>query len=103
MDADYIFSTIQTLSIDATLQKIAPDTFDYVVIDEVHRAGAPSYQKVLDYLKPKFILGMTATPERSDDFDIFKMFDHNIAYEIRLQDAMREKLICPFHYLVLRS
>lgn len=98
LDADYIFSTIQTLSKDSTLSQIAPDTFDYVIIDEVHRAGAPSYQKVLHYLKPKFILGMTATPERSDDFDIFELFDHNIAYEIRLQDAMREKMICPFHY-----
>lgn len=98
LDADYIFSTIQTLSKDSTINQIPPEAFDYVVVDEVHRAGAPSYQKVLDYLKPKFILGMTATPERSDDFDIFKMFDHNIAYEIRLQDAMREKLICPFHY-----
>lgn len=98
MDSDYIFSTIQTLSKDTTLSQIPPDTFDYVIVDEVHRAGAPTYQKVLDYLKPKFILGMTATPERSDDFDIFAMFDHNIAYEIRLQDAMREKMICPFHY-----
>lgn len=66
--------------------------------DEVHRAGAPSYQKVLHYLKPKFILGITATPERSDDFNIFELFDHNIAYEIRLQDAMLERMICPFHY-----
>lgn len=98
LEADYIFSTIQTLSKDSTLHQLDPHTFDYIVIDEVHRAGAPSYQKVLDYLKPQFTLGMTATPERSDDFDIFKMFDHNIAYEIRLQDAMREKLICPFHY-----
>lgn len=98
LDADFLFSTIQTLSKDSTLEQLSPDAFDYVVVDEVHRAGAPSYQKVLDYLKPKFVLGMTATPERSDEFDIFKMFDHNIAYEIRLQDAMREKLICPFHY-----
>lgn len=98
LEADYIFSTIQTLAKDTTLEQIRPDTFDYVIIDEVHRAGAPSYQKVLNYLKPKFILGMTATPERSDEFDIFELFDHNIAYEIRLQDAMREKMICPFHY-----
>lgn len=97
-DADYIFSTIQTLSRNDNLNHFAPDAFDYIIVDEVHRAGASTYQKVLDHFTPKFILGMTATPERSDDFDIFKMFDHNIAYEIRLQDAMREKLICPFHY-----
>ena len=96
--ADYLFSTIQTLSKEDVLHSFKPEEFDYLIIDEVHRAGAPSYQKVIDYLKPKFTLGMTATPERSDDFDIFAMFDHNIAYEIRLQDAMAERMICPFHY-----
>ncbi len=97
-DADFVFSTIQTLSKDEVLSSFDKDTFDYIVIDEVHRAGATSYQKVLEYFTPKFTLGMTATPERSDDFDIFELFDHNIAYEIRLQDAMKEKMICPFHY-----
>ncbi len=98
VEADFIFSTIQTLSKDEVLSSFDKDTFDYIVIDEVHRAGATSYQKVLNYFTPKFTLGMTATPERSDDFDIFELFDHNIAYEIRLQDAMKEKMICPFHY-----
>ena len=69
-----------------------------IVIDEVHKAGANSYQKVVNYFMPKFLLGMTATPERNDDFDIFKMFDNNIAYEIRLQQALEEDLLCPFHY-----
>lgn len=66
--------------------------------DEVHRAGAKSYKTIIDYFQPKFLLGMSATPERSDGFDIFELFDHNIAYEIRLNDAMKEDLICPFHY-----
>jgi len=57
-----------------------------------------SYQKIVDYFEPKFLLGMTATPERTDDFDIFKMFDYNVAYEIRLQQALEENLLCPFHY-----
>jgi len=97
-DADYIFAMIQTLTNDDILHSFKRDEFDYIVMDEVHRAGAPSYQKVFNYFTPKFILGMSATPERTDGFNIFEMFDYNIAYEIRLQDAMREDLICPFHY-----
>ncbi|NFG26571.1 DUF3427 domain-containing protein [Clostridium botulinum] len=98
LDKDFIFCTIQTLSKDAVLYNFSKDEFDYIVIDEVHKAGANSYQKIIDYFIPKFLLGMTATPERSDDFDIFKMFNHNIAYEIRLKQALEEDLLCPFHY-----
>ncbi|MGN2338678.1 DUF3427 domain-containing protein [Clostridium cagae] len=98
LDKDFIFCTVQTLSKDAVLYNFSKDEFDYIVIDEVHKAGANSYQKIIDYFTPKFLLGMTATPERSDDFDIFKMFNHNIAYEIRLKQALEEDLLCPFHY-----
>ncbi|KFX55304.1 helicase [Clostridium botulinum] len=98
LDKDFIFCTVQTLSKDAVLYDFSKDEFDYIVIDEVHKAGANSYQKIIDYFTPKFLLGMTATPERSDDFDIFKMFNHNIAYEIRLKQALEEDLLCPFHY-----
>lgn len=69
-----------------------------VMLDEVHRAGAASYQKIVEYFKPQLLLGMTATPERTDGFDIYSLFDHTIATEIRLQDAMEENLLCPFHY-----
>lgn len=102
-EADYIFSTIQSLSKDEVLKKFNPEQFEYIVIDEAHRAGAETYRKVLDYFKPKFLLGMTATPERTDGHDIYSLFDHNIAYEIRLQDAMQEKLICPFHYFGIQD
>lgn len=98
LDKDFIFCTVQTLSKDAVLYNFSKDEFDYIVIDEVHKAGANSYQKIIDYFTPKFLLGMTATPERSDAFDIFKMFNHNIAYEIRLKQALEEDLLCPFHY-----
>ncbi|MCB2308724.1 DEAD/DEAH box helicase [Clostridium estertheticum] len=98
INKDFIFSTVQTLSKDEVLLSFPKHEFDYIVIDEVHKAGAISYQKIVDYFEPKFLLGMTATPERSDDFDIFKMFDHNVAYEIRLQQALEEDLLCPFHY-----
>lgn len=94
----YLFCMIQTLSRDEVLHSFAPDHFDYIVVDEVHRGGALSYRKVISYFKPGFLLGMTATPERTDGFDIYSLFDHNIAYEIRLHDALRSDLLCPFHY-----
>ncbi|MBF0787362.1 MULTISPECIES: DUF3427 domain-containing protein [unclassified Streptococcus] len=94
----YIFVTIQTLSRDEHLQRFTPDFFNYILIDEVHKAGADSYRKVMDYFEPDFLLGMTATPERTDGQNIYEFFDYNIAYEIRLQDAMEADLLCPFHY-----
>lgn len=97
-DSDFIFSTVQTIHKKEYREMFDRDAFDYIIIDEVHRAGAQSYQDIVDYFKPKFLLGMSATPERSDDFDIYEMFDHNIAYEIRLMQAMEYNLLCPFHY-----
>ena len=98
IESDYLFTTIQSISKDNNLVLFEPKHFDYIVIDEAHRSGASTYQKILNYFKPKFLLGMTATPERSDEVNIYKLFDHNIAYEIRLQEALEEKLLCPFHY-----
>ena len=96
--ADYLFAMIQTLNKKEHLEKFPKDYFDYIVIDEVHHSGAKTYQNLINYFQPKFLLGMTATPERTDDFDIYELFNHNIAYEIRLYDALRENLLCPFHY-----
>lgn len=98
VNMDYTFAMIQTLSKDDHLHRFSKDYFDYIIIDEVHHSGAKSYQKVINYFTPKFLLGMTATPERTDSFDIYKLFNHNIAYEIRLHDALKEELLCPFHY-----
>lgn len=98
IDATYLFATIQTISKDLVLQQFAKDHFDYILIDEVHKAGAPSYHRVMDYFQPDFLLGMTATPERTDGFNIFELFDYNIAYEIRLQEALEEDMLSPFHY-----
>jgi len=97
-ESDFLFCTIQTLSKDNVMNRFAPNYFDYIVIDEAHRSGANSYQNILEYFTPKFLLGMTATPERMDGFDIFKAFDHNIAYEIRLNRALEENMLCTFHY-----
>lgn len=98
LDKDFIFSTIQTISKTEHLKQFSKEHFDYIVIDETHRAGADSYQNILNYFNPKFLLGMTATPERTDGFDIFKLFEHTIAYEIRLHRAMEENMLSPFHY-----
>lgn len=97
-EADVVFAMIQTLSKENHMTKFSPDYFNYIVVDEVHHGGAKSYQSVLNYFIPKFLLGMTATPERGDNFDIYKLFDNNIAYEIRLHDALKEELLSPFHY-----
>ena len=98
LEVDFIFSTIQTISREGHLSKFEKDHFDYIIIDESHRSGANSYLRLIEHFEPKFLLGMTATPERTDGNDIFSLFDHNIAYEIRLNRAMEEGMLCPFHY-----
>lgn len=98
INVDYLFATMQTMSKKDVYTSFAPNTFDTIIIDEAHRIGAKSYQEIMDYFKPKFWLGMSANPERTDDFDVYAAFDHNIAYEIRLQQALEENLLCPFHY-----
>ena len=90
----YIFATIQTLSRDSHLNLFSKDYFDYILIDEVHKAGADSYKKVMAHFQPEFFLGMTATPERTDGQNIYELFDYNIAYEIRLQDALDNDMLC---------
>lgn len=98
LDCDFVFSTIQTISKLTHLENFAKDHFDYIIIDETHRSGADSYLRLIEYFNPKFLLGMTATPERTDGNDIFQLFDHNIAYEIRLNRAMEEEMLSTFHY-----
>ena len=98
INVDYLFATMQTMSKKEVYSSFDPNTFDTIIIDEAHRIGAKSYQEIMDYFKPKFWLGMSASPERTDDFDVYAAFDHNIAYEIRLQQALEENLLCPFHY-----
>ncbi len=101
-DADYVFATVQTLSRDDNLCRFSRDYFDAVVYDESHHIVAGSYKKLLDYFTPKFSLGMTATPDKRDDNvegrNVYEVFNHNIAYEIRLQQALEEDLLCDFHY-----
>ena len=97
-DVDYLFSTMQMMTKPEILKKFRRDEFDVIIIDEAHRTGSLSYQNIMKYFTPKFWLGMTASPERTDTFDVYAAFDHNIACEIRLQQALEENLLCPFHY-----
>lgn len=101
-DKDYIFATVQTLNRDSHLMEYKPDDFDCIVLDEAHHTSADTYQKVMNYFKPRFWLGMTATPDKRDDniagHNIYEIFNYQIAYEIRLQQAMEENMLCPFHY-----
>ena len=101
-EADFVFATVQTLSKQENLEKFRRDYFDACIYDEAHHTSAGSYKRVMDYFTPAFTLGMTATPDKRDDNiegrNIYEIFDHNIAYEIRLQQAMEEDLLCPFHY-----
>ena len=101
-DRYYVFATVQTLNRDEHLRKYAPDDFDCIILDEAHHSSANTYQKVMNYFTPKLWLGMTATPDkRDDDIDgknIYQIFNYQIAYEIRLQQAMEENMLCPFHY-----
>jgi len=98
LDCDFMFSTIQTISKSSHLDLFSKSHFDYIIIDETHRSGADSYLRLINHFEPKFLLGMTATPERTDGIDIFQLFDHNIAYEIRLNRAMEEEMLSSFHY-----
>ena len=98
-EAKYVFATVQTISQMEKMKQFAPDEFDLIIIDEAHHAAAKNYQALLNYFKPQFWLGMTATPERMDNQDVFQLFDYNLAYEIRLQDALENNMLCPFHYV----
>lgn len=98
LDRKYVFATIQSISRPENLGQIDPSHFDYVLIDEVHRAGAQSYRRLIDHLQPNFLLGLTATPERTDDFNVFELFDYNVPYEIRLRAALEADMLAPFHY-----
>jgi superfamily II DNA or RNA helicase len=94
---DHVFASIQSLS--RAINDLDPGRFDVVVIDEFHHAEADTYRRLLEHLKPRVLLGLTATPERADGREILHWFDDRIASEMRLWEALEEGLLCPFHYL----
>jgi superfamily II DNA or RNA helicase/HKD family nuclease len=97
-DADCIFASIFTLAMARHRAVFQPDEFDLIVVDEFHHAAARSYQTLLEYFRPKFLLGITATPDRSDGKDIFALCDGNVAYRMHFIEAVQNGWLCPFRY-----
>lgn len=102
-DADFVFAIINMISKDEIMHRFRKDEFSVLCLDEVHHGTAPSYQKIMNYFSPRFMLGMTATPDRTDNGNVYELFDYNIAYEIRLQQALENNLLCPFHYFGIKD
>ena len=98
----HVFASIQSLA-QIELDDIHPDAFDIVVVDEFHHAAATTYRRLLNHLKPKILLGLTATPERTDGQSVLEWFDGRIAVELRLWDALERGLLCPFQYFGLHD
>lgn len=99
-NCEILFATVQTIGREEYLQSgfFQRDEFDYIVIDEFHHAVADGYKKVLEYFEPKFLLGLTATPERLDNQDVFALCDYNVVYEVRLKEAINKGWLVPFRY-----
>jgi superfamily II DNA or RNA helicase/HKD family nuclease len=102
VEGRHVFASIQSLA-QISLGDIAPDAFDVVVVDEFHHAAASTYERLLTHLRPRILLGLTATPERTDGQSVLKWFDDRIAVELRLWDALERGLLCPFQYFGLHD
>ncbi len=98
---DHVFCSIQSFTSQRLHEVHGVDAWDYVVIDEAHHAEATSYDPIIDLLRPRILLGLTATPERTDGSSVAAHFDRPVAAEIRLPDALQDKLLCPFHYFAI--
>lgn len=98
IDRRFTFATVQSLSRIENLADISPKQFDYIIVDEVHRSGAESYRRIINHFRPDFLIGLTATPERTDGFNVYELFDHNVPFEIRLGDALESRMLVPFDY-----
>ena len=101
LDAPFLFST--NVSMCRSLELFDKKQFDYIIIDECHHAAAESYKKIIDYFEPEFLHGLTATPERMDNQDVYELFGNNVPYELRLRDALVNDLIVPFKYYGIRD
>lgn len=99
-DRSVIFASVATLGRSEYLNNkyFASDYFNYIVIDEFHHAVNDQYQRIVNYFKPQFLLGLTATPERMDGRNIYEICDYNVPYEISLKEAINKGILVPFHY-----
>ena len=95
---EHVFASVQTLNNRLKKIKLSPEYYDFIIVDEVHHISASTYRPIINYFKPKVLLGLTATPERMDGDDILEDFCNRIAAEIRLPEALNKKLLCPFQY-----
>ena len=97
-DKDIIFALVQSLGRESNIKQFRKDEFEYIIIDEFHHAVANNYKRILEYFTPEFLLGLTATPERLDNKDVFALCDYNNVYEIRLKEAINKGFLSPFRY-----
>ena len=97
---DHLFVSIQSYQ-SRSLHELPADHYEYVVVDEFHHAAAPSYERLLDHVRPRVLLGLTATPERSDGLDVLRHFGGHLSAQIRLPDAINRKLLSPFQYFAV--
>ena len=101
LDADFIFATNTMMA--THLDSFNPNNFDYIIFDECHHITNTTYEKILNYFTPAFLLGLTATPERMDKQDVFAIFNYVVPYELRLRDAINNDLVVPFKYFAVRD
>ena len=101
LDCDFVFASSNMLA--RHLTEFDKNEFDYICYDEVHHIVAECGKKILNYFNPEFLLGLTATPERMDNQDIFELFEQNVPFELRLRDAINNDLVVPFHYYGIRD
>ncbi|ATO45497.1 hypothetical protein C5L30_001982 [Companilactobacillus farciminis] len=106
LNARYLFATVNMVSKKSICEQLGSKDFDYIIIDEAHRVGQNNhgeketmYQRLMNFYKPQFMLGMTATPERTDGTNVYEYFDYNLTYEISLLDSLDHNLLTPFHYI----
>ena len=97
-NSDYLFASIMTIGKKNELKKFKKDEFDYIVVDEFHHAGAKSYRNLLEYFSPRFFLGLTATPNRSDNIDVLQFLDNNLIYRKDLIDGINLGILSMFDY-----
>lgn len=97
-DADFIFASIYTLGSQYHLDQFEKDAFDLIVVDEFHHAAAPTYERLLNHFEPEFLLGITATPDRMDNKDVYALCDGNVAISIHFLDAIERNWLAPFNY-----
>ena len=95
-DAEVLFASVQTIA--RRLHQFAPDAFDYIVIDEFHHASATSYRKLIDHFRPRFLLGLTATPQRTDGADLLALCGDNLVFDCGLVEGIDRSALVPFHY-----